>query len=210
MSTHKKIRGDSVLGTLPEERQAQIAEHAQAHTLAETVAWLKADGVKISSGALSLWLSSWCLRRQFKLADADTLEFIRLLRERNPNLPESELQQFGAEYFQMQAMKLGDSKTFLKYASARHKGKMDRLNFEQRERALKTREDALQLEREKHEEDASRRFIVLLREKPELLKQMAATVANPRLSEAQKIQQIRERLFGSVPPPAPPATSPAP
>lgn len=206
MSTPKKTRGDSVLGTLPEERQAQIAEYAQAHTLRDTIDWLKADGIKLSSGALSVWLSSWALRRQFRLADADTLEFIRLLRERNPNLPETELQDFGAQYFQMQAMKLGDPKTFLKFASARHKGKMDHLNFEQRERALKTREEALNLERERFYDDASKRFVALLREKPEQLKQMAATVANPRLSEAQKINAIRERLFGALP--ETPTTSP--
>lgn len=136
MSTGKKIRGDSILGTLPGERQVEIADYANTHTLKETVAWLKADGVGISSGALSRWLSSWQLRQLFQLADADTMEFIRQLKERNPNLPESELQQFGAEYFQMQAMKMGDAKTFLKFATARTKAEMEKAKLAQRDRAL--------------------------------------------------------------------------
>lgn len=136
MSASKKIRGDSTLGTLPEDRQAEIAEHAAGHTLKETVAWLKADGISISSGALSRWLSSWQLRRLFQLADADTMDFIRQLKERNPNLPESELQQFGAEFFQMQAMKMGDAKTFLKFATARTKAEMEKAKLAQKDRAL--------------------------------------------------------------------------
>lgn len=136
MSTHRKIRGDSILGTLPEERQAEIAAYAQEHTLKETAAWLKADGITVSPAALSLWLSSWSLRQRFTLADADTVEFIRLLKERNPNLPESELQQFGAEYFQMQAMKMGDAKTFLKFATARTKAEMEKAKLAQKDRAL--------------------------------------------------------------------------
>ncbi len=126
----RKTRADSVLGTLPEERQAEIAEFARAHSLDETCAWLKEDGVKLGRTALSLWLSSYCLRAQFKLADHDTIQFIELLRTRRPDLPESELQQWGAEFFQMQALKAGDSETFLAFASARTKAKQEAAKLE--------------------------------------------------------------------------------
>lgn len=185
MSTTKKIRGDSVLGTLPEERQAQIAEHATTHTLKETVAWLKAGGggtsagITISSGALSRWLSSFQLRRLFQMADADTTEFIRQLKERNPNLPESELQQFGAEYFQMQAVKIGDARTFLKFATARTKAQLDKAK----------------LELKKGEAARDERRLRLLEQKAAQADAARQTLGDAKLSETEKQQRIRQ-IFG--------------
>lgn len=62
-----------------------------------------------------------------------------------------------------------------------------------------TRQEVVALDREKFEDDASARMMQLLREKPEVLKQLAATVASPKLSESQKITAIRQRLFGVLP-----------
>lgn len=185
MSTARKTRADSVLGTLPEERQAEIADHARDHTLDETVEWLKAGGLKCSRTALSLWLSSYVLRAQFKLADHDTLQFIDLLRTRRPDLPESELQQWGAEFFQMQAVKAGDSDTFLAFATARTKAKHDAATLNLKERQFT-------LDRERFEFDAA-----------SAAKKHAAEIklisANSKLSEAEKIDAIRARLFGQLP-----------
>lgn len=132
----KKIRADSILGNLTAERQAEIAEYARSHSMAETKAWLAADGLRISMGSLSDWFSSWRLQQQFRVADADALNFIELLRKKRPELPETELQSWASEFFQMQAVKSGDSETFLAFATARHKAEMDRKKFEQREREL--------------------------------------------------------------------------
>lgn len=185
MSTSKKTRGDSILGTLPPDRQTEIAEHANAHTLAETRDWLKADGIKVSSGALSGWLSSFVLRQRFRLADADTLQFIQLLRTRRPDLPEAELQQWGAEYFQMQAVKAGDAETFLAFSSARTKAEMEK-------KKLNLKERQFTLDRERFEFDAAT-----------AAKKFAAEIktisANPKLNESQKINAIRQRLFGVLP-----------
>lgn len=179
MSTHRKTRADSVLGTLPEERQSQIAEYARAHTLDETCAWLKEDGVKLGRTALSLWLSSYSLRAQFKLADHDTLQFIHLLRQRRPDLPESELQQWGAEFFQMQALKAGDSETFLAYATARHKAKKDEADLRLKE-AAGQRDD---------------RRIKLLEQKAAQADEAKKTIGDGRLSAAEKHQRLRQ-IFG--------------
>jgi hypothetical protein len=188
----RKRRTDSVLGMLPEERQAQIAEHAHGHTLEETRQWLAEDGVKTSRAALSLWLSDFRLRQTFRLAEGDAITFIDLLRKKRPGLSESELTGWANEFFQMQAVKLGDPRTFLQFATARHNAEMDRLNFEQRERGLKQREEALKLEREKFEFDAAGACLAKL---PEL----KTIAANPKLSQSAKIAAIRERLFGVVP-----------
>lgn len=192
MSAHRKTRADSTLGMLPEDRQMEIAEHAAGNTLDATVTWLREDGVKVSRSALSLWLSDFRMRQVFKMAESDALNFVELLRKKRPELSESELQGWANEFFQVQAVKIGDAKTYLRFATARHKAEMDRLNFEQRERGLKQKEDSLRLEREKFEFDAAESC---LKQLPEL-----RTIANnAKTSHSDKIQQIRERLFGSLP-----------
>ncbi|HSU57009.1 MAG TPA: hypothetical protein VLT36_23400, partial [Candidatus Dormibacteraeota bacterium] len=59
-----KPRADSKLKTLPEERQADIAEHARDHTLAETIEWLSAHGIKLASSTLSEFLSWYHMKSQ--------------------------------------------------------------------------------------------------------------------------------------------------
>ncbi len=58
MSAPKKPRADSVLKTLPPDRQAAIIEHLRTNKLADTVAWLLAEGIKTSVTAPSLF-PSW-------------------------------------------------------------------------------------------------------------------------------------------------------
>jgi hypothetical protein len=53
MDTSEKPRADAKLKTLPEARQADIAEYAHAHALAETVTWLNAKGVDAFSTLLN-------------------------------------------------------------------------------------------------------------------------------------------------------------
>ena len=48
-----KARGDSKLKTLPEARQAEIYDYLVSHTGKDTKAWLHADGLDTSTGALS-------------------------------------------------------------------------------------------------------------------------------------------------------------
>ena len=130
MSTPKKTRADSVLGTLPEDRQEQIAEHARTHTLAETCAWLKADGLKISSGNLSSWLSDWRLSSIFRHSESKAVQFRDWLAKAQPALSEEALDQRAALMFQFAAVESGDAETWLAIASARQKGKTDAARLE--------------------------------------------------------------------------------
>jgi len=52
----------SVLKSLPEERQAEIAELCRAMTLREAQAELAWRGIHASTGSISKWLSWWSLR----------------------------------------------------------------------------------------------------------------------------------------------------
>jgi ActR/RegA family two-component response regulator len=160
MSAQRKTRGDSVLGTLPEERQLEIAAHARAHTLGQTVAWLRADGIKLGQTSLSEWLSAFVLRSQFRVAEQDSLNFIELLRKRRPQLSEMELQGWANEFFQVQAVKSGDAETFLAFATARHRAQMDAANLKLKEQqvGLDARRVAL-LEKKAAQADEARQVV---------------------------------------------------
>jgi hypothetical protein len=160
MSAQKKTRSDSILGTLPEDRQAEIAEHARSHSLADTVAWLASYGIRISRSSLSDWLSAWVLRTQFRIAEQDTLQFMELLQRRQPNMPESEMQSWASEYFQMQAIKKDDPETFLAFATARHKARMDDLKLKQKEVSLQHDERRIKLlEQKAAQADAAKEVV---------------------------------------------------
>lgn len=145
MSTNKKTRADSVLGTLPEERQAEIAEHAAKNSLADTVAWLKADGLKISSGNLSRWLSQWRLSQIFARSNSRAERVRELLLKSNPQIAPEELDRQAALMFQLAAIEEGDSKTWLEIASARQKAKTEKVKAEQREKVISQNDRKLSL-----------------------------------------------------------------
>ena len=185
MSTPKKTRGDSVLGSLTGDRQTEIAEHALAHTLKETLAWLKADGIRISSGNLSRWLSSWQLSQVFQRSEDSAQEFKTWLAKEQPALSEEQLDQRAALMFQFEAVKAGDAETWLAIASARQKGKHDAAKLALQERQFN-------LDREKFELDVVARA-------RESAKEIRAIEGNHKLSESAKITAIRQRLFGALP-----------
>ncbi len=144
-ATQRKTRADSVLGTLPEDRQETIAAYARTHTLEDTIAWLAADGVRISRSRLSVWLSSFSLRQAFKAAEQSTEEFAAFLRESFPDIDPAELDRRAALFFQGEAMKTGDAETYLAFATARHKAETDRARLAQKERSLSLDERKLRL-----------------------------------------------------------------
>lgn len=132
----KKVRADSILGTLTPDRQAEIAEHLRTHTLAESKAWLAADGIRISINSLSEWLSSYRAKQVFARAESSATEFRDWMASDFPDLSEAELDRRAAIWFQSEAMKGGDAETYLAFATARHKAEMDKLKLEQRERGM--------------------------------------------------------------------------
>lgn len=185
MSTNKKTRADSVLGTLTVDRQEQIAEHARTHALVETVAWLKADGVKISVGSLSSWLSDWRLSAIFRHSESKAVQFRDWLAKATPALSAEELDQRAALMFQFQAVESGDAETWLAIASARQKGQIEKAKLDQRERQL-------QLDTDKFQFDAVKAAIKHAAE-------IKTISANSKISSAEKVNQIRQKLFGTLP-----------
>lgn len=172
MNRERKPRGDAILKTLPKERQAEIAEHANTHTLVETCAWLRADGLPVGKSALSEWLAWWSWQQRFKLVEADALHFMEQMRSRRPDLSEEQVEQFGNDFFQLQAIKLGDPKTFLAFRNARA-----RASVENRKLAL------------------AERRVVLLERRADQADQAEKVTRDTGLSPEEKQQEYR-RIFG--------------
>jgi len=179
----RKARSDAVLKGLPAARQEAVAEFARDHSLAATLAWLRADGVRTSSGALSEFLSWYSLRRRFSAFEANSLTMIELLREKRPELPESELQGYAAEFFQLQALEQDDPAMFLKFATARFKARVEseRLGIER---------EKLELAREKHQRETCELFVAWAAD------ERAREVAASGLGHGEKIEALGRLMFG--------------
>lgn len=179
-----KARSDSKLKTLPEDRQRSIAEYAQAHSLAETVAWLREDGLTTSAAALSEFLSWFSLRLRFQAAEQTSLDLIELLRRKKPELAESELQGWASEFFQLQAVQTGDASMYLKFASARFRADLEK-------EKLKVRQETLALQREKFQRETAEMVLKMAEDA-----QAREIVAAPGATHAQKIEQLGQLMFG--------------
>lgn len=186
MKEDKLIRGDAKLKKLPEDRQREIWEklNAPGETLASVCKWLRADGVSVSRQTLSEFCSWYSLKVTFEETEADTLNFLDHARKEMPDISEEEIARLGNLHFNLQAIKQRDPKLFLKFQTARHRAEMDQLKFEQKERELA-------LSRDKFEFDAAKACLAQL---PQL-----KVIATSKLSESEKIDAIRRKLFGQLP-----------
>lgn len=179
MSASRKTRSDSILGSLTEDRQAEIAEYARTHSVKETRAWLKADGVKVSDGAFSNWLSSWSLKQRFARAESRADTFRDWMARTSPSMSEEELDRKAGLMFQFEAVETGDPETFLAFATARQRAKKDAATIRLKEEQGK-RDD---------------RRIALLEQQAAKAEQAKGILQDEALSEEQKKLRMYE-LFG--------------
>jgi hypothetical protein len=139
MSTPKKPRSDSALKTLPPARQAAIAEYGAAHSLEETVAWLKADGLATNKSSLSEFLSWHALQQQL-VKNANTVEaLLEEYKAANPNCTPEQIQAVGQSFFTALALQQQDPKQWFltqQLALKRQQLEFDREKFKE---ALRTK-----------------------------------------------------------------------
>lgn len=133
----RKPRADARLKNLPAARQESIADYARTHSLDDTVAWLRADGVATSSGALSEFLSCWRLKVQLDRNASAAERLITTLRAASPQLDPVALQTAGQAFFTALAIEQQDPKVW----SATQQ-------IELRREALKLERDKFQAARE--------------------------------------------------------------
>ena len=108
MDPLRKIRSDAKLGRLPAERQEALYEFAASHSLTETVAWLRQEGISISWGPLSRWLTCQRLRQQLRLNEAAVQLLLKSVRSaaqsKGCKWDEDQLQRAGQAFFSAMAL----------------------------------------------------------------------------------------------------------
>ena len=107
-----KPRSDSILKTLPPERQAAVAEYLAGHSLAETRAWLKADGINTSITALSLFGSWYALRQQMARNESTVETLLGELTKANPDWSPDKIQSVGQSFFNALTLQQQDPKAW--------------------------------------------------------------------------------------------------
>ncbi len=192
MSTPKKSRSDSALKTLPAARQEAIAEYARTKSLAETVTWLAADGIKTSNASLSDFLSWYALNFQFRQDELTTEALVEQLAKEVPGLTEEQLDDLGQRTFSLLAIRRQDLKGFVSVRSARTKAQLEREKLKLQERAENRATEQLKLEREKFELLAAEKML------DKALRAKADEINNSNLSNADKIAAMRREAFRSV------------
>jgi hypothetical protein len=86
MNPTEKPRSDSILKTLPEDRQSEIVSFATNNTIPDTLSWLEEAGIQISNCALSRFLSYHRLKEQIARNECAILTVIEGVSKKNPAL----------------------------------------------------------------------------------------------------------------------------
>lgn len=172
MSTPRKPRSDAHLKTLTPTRQEQIADYARDHSLHEIKAWLAADGVTTSLGALSEFLSWHALRGQLARNESTVESVLKQLKATRPDLTEDDLFTSGQAFFSALAIETRDAKAW--------KGTQD----------LKFKRELMDLERKKYMRETPGMLLKLYAD--EQMRQVAGSTA----TNSEKIERLGALMFG--------------
>jgi hypothetical protein len=180
MSAAKKVYPQAVLKNLSKEKQAAIIEYCdgsdgvKGHSLQETVAWLRADGISTNAGSVSQWRSWYLLQRQMELNEAAVNEVVKTGREQGWLKSAEEEQLAGQAFFNRMAIEQQDLKSWFF---------MQRLNLQK---------EQLALDRDKVEILTCEKFLLWSKDKK------ARDIAESNLSNGDKIQALRQTYYADV------------
>lgn len=194
----RKPRGDSVLKTLPAERQeviiAKLGEPKA--TYASVRAWLAEDGLVTSETALGDFFQWWHLQRRWEAATSRGREIKEILEAAETPISPEQIEAVGQALFLNEAIAAGGTEGLKGFVSmsklrlAQRTFEADKkgfaLKFAQKEKEIDQRERQMALDREKF--DAQERRNAEAREK------LNAMVANKGGLTPDTIQQIEEAL----------------
>ena len=107
-----KPRSDSVLKTLPEERQHEIAQFSRSHGVIKTAQWLAYNGVVTSKSAVARFLAWYRLRQTFVRDHTAASTLAAELARECPELTSERLHQVGHIFFTSLALQKQDQKSW--------------------------------------------------------------------------------------------------
>jgi len=107
-----KPRSDSVLKTLPEERQDQIAEFAHNHSVRETAAWLSDSGTSTSKSSVGEFLTWYHIRQTLARNETAIATLAAELAKEDATLTADRLHEVGHIFFASLAVQKQDHKAW--------------------------------------------------------------------------------------------------
>lgn len=134
MDAPRKPRSDSVLKTLPEERQEQVAELLKAKSLEEVRKELRADGIETSIASLSKFWSWWQLNEALRRRESRVEGILQQLATDQPEIPQDKLFELGQSVFS--ALSIAEENPLAWYRTQRLALAAQRLEVERRRVAL--------------------------------------------------------------------------
>lgn len=167
-----KPRSDSVLKTLPEERQRSVIDYLQAHSLAETKKWLKDDGLRTSTAALSEFWSWWQLRDRLRRNESTVNQLLDDLRREQPDLDDAKIFAAGQRFFAALAIEQQDARDW------------------KRTQDIALKKQLIGLERQKFQRETCELFLRWAEDR------RAKEIASSKASNAEKISQLGQLMFG--------------
>jgi hypothetical protein len=213
MNQPRKPSASALLKNLSEERMEQIAEWIKKPNdrdddgklipktggLFFAQQQLAADGLKVSLQTISDFGSWWDLRQRFNRMELLTQNSEEMLRNFRPDLTEEQVRAFGQRVFTAAAIDQNDPETFLALTKLQLKAAHDTqvLGLKQtaekrQQRALKLKEEELQLSRDKFARETCELFLKWSSDKK------ARAIAESNVTNAEKIAQLRQTYFADI------------
>jgi hypothetical protein len=137
-----KPRSDSVLKTLPEERQDEIAEFAQEKSLRETVGWLSEGGIKTAKSSLSDFLTWYRLKQTMRRNQAAIQTLLTEIATEHPEITPDSLHHIGHVFFASLALQKQDHKAWYMTEQIAVRKAQLQLDTKKYEDELKARQEA--------------------------------------------------------------------
>lgn len=109
----RKARSDSVLKTLPQDRQDEIGALLLSHSLADVRGTLIEQGLTTSEAALSEFYSWWQLRQALRRREERVSELVQRLKDEDPELPSNRLFELGQSLFGALSIAEEDGRTWV-------------------------------------------------------------------------------------------------
>lgn len=192
MKEERKTRADAKLKTLPEQWQQQIVDFARDHTLAETAAWLREDGIETSVTGVSLFLNWFKLNAARMRNESTTQTLLEQLKVEVPGLSESQIDEIGQRTFSLLTLADQDLDGFVKIRTARSVGEIEKAKLELRRQAEVRQSEKLQFEKRKWVEESCGKILAAATDAK------TREIAAMQVPNEEKIRLLRQHWFSDV------------
>jgi hypothetical protein len=141
---------NSLLKSLPDERQDELFEYYKKHTQQQTLDWLAGNGVKTSKTTLYAWRSWYLARKNWEQHESEVLQLMMFYKHRHPSLTKEAVAEMGEFLFNTWALRQKDVKTW---------SAAQQVQLKRESQAIDRKKMALELKKYKDQSEAARKTV---------------------------------------------------